>query len=235
MTETVTAETTTVDAVETPKQGALKRFAKAFYAKVSKAAQAVKASIVRNVDDNETPVREDEGVIRKALRYVTAVPKWIGHGVVFIAQSLLFAAFLIVLGVVIIVGAVLGAVLSLVWFAAMTVFKVIQGLALIVRTPYLIVRGDDCLKTDYAGYAYLWTPKHFACTRISQVFYAQATEAKEREEAKERHPSMADVKTPAEHTEKAATLSVVGQQPKGRPTNRQRKYRPARIPAAAEA
>lgn len=223
MSETTTVETSTVE--QAPKESMLKRYAKAFYAKASKAVQAVKATLVRTLGDNETPVN-DEGMFRKALRYVTAVPKWIGHGVVFVAQSLLFAAFVIVLGLVIIAATIVGLVVSAVYAAAMIVFKIIQGIALLARTPYLLVRGDDCLKTDVVGYAMLWKPKYFAFTRISQAFYAQAATELAKAEAVERHPASVQVEKP-----KLTVVRNDDQAPKGNPTPRQHKRRPRRMPA----
>lgn len=228
MSETTTVDTSTVE--QAPKENLLKRYAKAFYAKASKTAQAVKALVVRTLGDNETAIDEMEGKFRKALRYVAAVPKWIGHGIVFLAQTLLFAAFVVVLGLVIALAAIVSAVLGAAWIMAMIAFKIIQGVALLVRTPYLAVRGDDCLVTDYAGYALLWKPKYFACTRIAQAFYqqaaAEAKKAEALEDAVQRHPAGTEVPRP--------NLTVVkdDQAPKGRPTNRQHKRRPRRMPTS---
>lgn len=223
MSETTTVDTSTVE--QAPKEFMLKRYAKAFYAKASKAVQAVKAIAARTVGDNETPVNDSEGMFRKALRYVTAVPKWIGLGVVYVAQALLFAGFVVVLALVVIAATIVGLVVSAAYTAAMIVFKVIQGIALLARTPYLLVRGDDCLKTDYSGYGNLWKPKYFAFTRISQVFAAQAAEAAAKADAIDRHPSGSEPVKPK--------LTVVrdDQAPKGEPTPRQRKRRPRRMPS----
>jgi hypothetical protein len=230
MSETTTVETPEVETVEQPKQGMLKRFAKAFYAKASNAAKAIKAAIVRNVGDNETTV-SDESKFRSALRYVTAVPKWIGHSIVFAARAVLWVLNLVVAIVFLLALMVVAIPVILVGFTVMIAFKVIQGIALLLRAPYLLVRGDDCLKTDVVGYANLWKPRYFAYTRISQVFLAQELAAKEAFEA-EVDRQYEELVAPKEE---APVLSVVkdDQKPKGRPTNRQRKHRPARVPSAA--
>jgi len=215
MTETVTTETTeVVEAVETPKQGALKRFAKAFYAKVSTAAQAVKAFIVRTLGDNETPVTS-EGAVRKTLRYVTAVPKWAGHAALFAFRTVLWLVNVVLAGIVLGAVIVVGVPVLLVAALAMVAFKTIQGFALVLRTPYLIVRGDDCLKTDWVGYGNLWKPKYFLFTRIAQVFYAK--------------------KLAEQALKTELTVVPDAQQPKGHTTAKQHKTYPSRIPAMATA
>jgi hypothetical protein len=244
------SETTTISApaetVETAREGALKRFAKAFYAKVRKAASAIKAVFVHTVGDNETIVDPSEGLVRKTLRYVTAVPKWIGHVLVFVVRTILFAVLTVAALAVALLGAVVGVIVSAAYIVAMTVYKIVQGIALLARTPYLLVRGDDCLATDYEGYGNLWKPKYFYLTTISQVFAAQLGQATEADvdSAVDRHPasgdqplSMADVVTPAEHTASAATLTLVhgGQEPKGYPTPKQSHRRPRRLPKPSPA
>lgn len=203
-----------------PQESALTRYAQAFYAKV----KAVKARIVALVGDNETPVT-DEGAVRKAARLLLAVPKWLGHGVVALTRIALWA-----------VNAVVGAVALGVALAAITIaaaiaiitlaaYKVVQLFSLILRTPYLMVRGDDCLKTDWVGYANLWKPKYFLCVSISQVFRAQIAERDAKSEAKDRHPAGSE--TPA--------LSVVADRSKSEATPKQQKTYPARIPTLVEA
>jgi hypothetical protein len=212
----------------TPKESALKRFAKAFYAKVSKAASAAKAAIVRNVGDNETPI-VDEGAFRKALRYVTAIPKWVGHSVMYVLRGafwlLSLAVTAITLGVIVIALAVAMILTGI----ALVAYKVLQGLSLVLRTPYLIVRGGDCLKTDWTGYALLWTPKYFAYTRIQQVFYAQFRNAEDLWADATVVEDDAETVI-AEALEVLEPKLVAHQGGKGRPTNRQRKHRPARLP-----
>jgi hypothetical protein len=210
MTETMTV-TTVVGTVETPKQGALKRFARAFYAKASKAAQSAKGYVVRHLGDNEQEIGT-ESTTRTTLRYVTAVPKWVGHALVFAFRTVLWIANVLVAGVVLASMILVGVPALLIAAASLVIFKVVQGLALVLRTPYLMVRGDDCLKTDWSGYGNLWKPQYFLCTRIQQVFAAQL------------HEQMVE-------------LAIVpdAQAPKGHATAKQHKTYPSRIPAMATA
>lgn len=248
MTETMTAETTeVVNAVETPKQGALKKFAKAFAAKVRKTAQAVKAFFVRTLGDNEPTIREDEGLGRKFARVILAVPKWLAHiprviigAVGYVITTVVFLAATLVAVVVFLAAALI----SLVVLVAV---KLVSGIALVIRTPYLLVVSIDAFKCDWSGYLLGWTPRYFMTTRIQQVHYLRAQRAALAEEeanlaatdaileavtewADEK--SMADVVTPAVHTETALTVHQGG---KGHPTPKQHKRRPARVPATAVA
>lgn len=252
MSETTTVETTSTVEQSPAKENMLKRFAKAFYAKVSTAAKAVKATFA-HLGDNETPVDPNEGAFRKALRYVMAVPKWIGHAIVFIAKVMLTALFLVVLVAVTAIAMLVGSVAGLLYLAAMTVFKVIQGIALLARTPYLMVRGDDCLRTDYVGYGNLWKPKYFPFTTISQVYYAKklereaafeaAAEAWMQEtadglaDAAEQAAGVVDEPAPAPKERHLKTVKEKdpAQQPKGHATPKQPHRRPRRLPKTAPA
>lgn len=257
MSETTTTQVPETELAETPEQGALKKFAKAFAAKVRKAAAAVKAAFVRNVGDNETPVSSDEGAFRKALRFVTAVPKWIGHGILFVLRSVIFALWLVVLMIAVIIVSIAASIVTAAWTLTMAVYKVFQFLALLLRTPYLVVRAKGALKDEYIGYAKLWLPKYFYFTRIQQVYFSEAQAAKAKAEAAkdaaddvvvgvtiaqvadlaEKHGvEMEVVSVPVvieQEQPKAAPKLVAHQGGKGHPTPKQRKRRPARIPAEA--
>jgi len=222
MTETTTDSTT--ESVEQPSQGALKRYAAAFAAKMRKAAAAVKAAFVRNVGDNETPTTDVEGRFRKALRYALAVPKWIGLGLLYVLKMAVTAVLLLAYGVYLLLLAMMTVIVLISLAAALLAYKVAQGLALVVRTPYLALRGDDCLKTDWVGYGLLWTPRYFFYSTISQVYFAKGQEAKEaRMDAQ--HPVFADKVDPPKFT--------VHDGGKGHATPKQRKRRPARMPKSA--
>lgn len=196
--------------VETPQESTLKRYAKAFYAKI----KAAKARVVALVGDNETPIREDEGTARKIARVILSVPKWIGHSVVVGTRIVLWAVNAVVGLAALFVAIIAVALAVAVAIVTLAIYKVVQLFALILRTPYLLVRGDDCLKTDWVGYLNLWKPKYFYFTRISQVFLAQETEEQVVEEP---------------------VLSVVHDRTKNEPTPKQEKTYPARMPVLVEA
>lgn len=221
----------------------MKRMAKAFYAKVRNAASKIKAGFIRVTGDNETPIREDEGTARKIARRVLSVPKWTANTLLAVARGI----SMVVLGAAGFVGllgfAVIGIVLTLVMGVVMVAYKLVHLLALILRTPYLLTRGGDVLKTDWVGYLSMWRPKYFAYTHISQVYSAQAQEAAERlEEAAqadldlEAQKQAAQLRHPANGQQEAPerVLRVVGDdRTKGQPTASQRKRRPRRIPRVA--
>lgn len=192
------------DTAVTPKESTLKRFAKAFYAKV----QATKERIVALLGDNETPVA-DEGTARKIARLILSVPKWFGHGVVMGARLVLWAANAVVGLVTFAIAMVTVGLAAVFAIVTLSVYKTVQLLALIIRTPYLIARGGDCLRTDWVGYANLWRPKYFHFMTISQVFEAQG-------------------KAPV-------SLSVVVDRTKNEPTPKQHKTYPSRMPSLAGA
>ena len=249
MTETTTASAP-VETVEQPQQGMLKRFAAAFAAKVRTTAAAIKAALVRNVGDNESPATDAEGHFRKALRYALAVPKWIGLGLLYVAKMAVSLVLLLAYGYYLLLLGVVSVVTFVALMAIIVVFKIAQGIVLAVRTPYLLVRGDDCLVTDWAGYAALWTPRYFFYSTISQVYFAKRMEQEKMEDqlwseavkvAQDMAASNGSVMDP-EHPvfaqkpahETVLTVHDGHQSPtKGHATPKQRKRRPARMPKAA--
>jgi len=166
-------ETTEVVSEEAPKQGFLKRFAKAFVAKVTQAAKAVQSAFVRLFGDNETAIPSGEGIVRTFARVLLAIPKWIALVALKAIQAVVFFVLLMVTAVVTVLAVIVGAVVMAAALVVMTVFKIAQGIALICRTPYLLVRGGDCFATDWKGYLLGWTPRYFMTTSIQQVYYMQ--------------------------------------------------------------
>jgi hypothetical protein len=205
--------------VDSAKETMLKRYAKAFYANL----KAAKNRVVALFGDNEPPVREDEGSIRKTARLILAVPKWIGHGVVVGARIVLWAVGAVVGAIALTTAAAIIAVAAALTIVTLTAYKIVQLFALVLRTPYLLVRGDDCFKTDWVGYGNLWKPRYFHFTRISQVYMAQIAERNEVDAAVDRHPA------------NAPALAVVHDRTKDAPTAKQKKTYPPRIPTLAGA
>jgi hypothetical protein len=188
-------ETTEVVSEETPKRGFLKRFASAFAAKVTQAAKAVQSAFVRLFGDNETEIPENEGFVRKAARFITAIPKWATLVALKAAQAVVWFALLVITVVVTVVLLIAAAIVFAIALAIQTVFKVLQGIALIARTPYLLVRGDDCFATDWKGYLLGWTPRFFMTTSIQQVYFMRQLDAETAEIVAE---NLAETEAPLE-------------------------------------
>lgn len=232
------------------KDSLLKRFARAFRAKVSKAARAVKAGFIRATGDNETPIREDEGVARKFARRLLSIPKWAGNSILAVARVAAWVTIGVIGGITLVVFAAIGILSGSAFAAVMVAYKLVHLLALVLRTPYLAVRSVEALRTDWSGYIQMWRPKYFAFTHISQVFSAQAAEAalKAEEAAQEQMDTEAAFQAaeavseaPAAENEPSEAASEVSEPPaptltvvdgKGKSTPRQHKRRPRRIPRA---
>jgi hypothetical protein len=165
----------TVDA-EAPRKGAMKRFAAAFYAKVKAAAKAVKDFIVRTLGDGSDPVIEKESLGRKFARIISAIPKWIALAAFGLSRLVLsVAAWAVVfIGMVVYVlmaVAVLAVQLlsRLVFLVLALVHKVVMGLVLIVRSPWLLSVSTEAFKADWKAYGLTWTPRHFISTSLDTV------------------------------------------------------------------
>lgn len=225
MSDTTVVETVEVETVNA--KSTLRRFASAFKAKVRKAAAAVKAAFVRAVGDNEHTVAE-QGKVRTVFRWIAAVPKWITLTALAVVRLATTLVVLVATGIAVliagvagvaalVVSAVAGALAFLVSIVALAVFKVFQGIALVIRTPYLALVSRDALACDWEGYVLGWAPRYYLTTSIAQAHAQRAA----RQRLIEAEAALAE-ELERDHM---ATVIPVGQAPKGHPTPRQRKSR----------
>lgn len=180
-----TATTPQAEVNETQaKENLLKRFAKAFYAKMAKAAEAVSHFVQRitHANDLVAPVEDEEALkpdfLSRASRFVLGALKFIG--------SLAASLVKIVVGVIIFL---VGIVISLVMMVALLVIglvlvvsKLVQGLALFMASPYNYVRDKENSRLQWKLYFSSWTPKVYVAMKDAFIQLRQAAEeAAERE------------------------------------------------------
>lgn len=180
------------------------------------------------------------GLVKTAAKVVvtvvTAPVAWLAKAVAFLlakaVKVVAWAAFTLAGSVAIVLfGA--ATLLGLVLIAA---FKVVYLFLLLLQLPYLAIHPDsrEAIKTDWRLYAASWKPANFA--KALTITEMARREAAVRTAAQ---AAQAAAETPAEvYVEDDVIVEVseetviptppAGQAPKGRPTPKQRKTRPAK-------
>lgn len=220
-------------------------FAKVVQAKMMKAAKRALYIVTHYFNDSMAQPTEGESTARRVARIIFTVPKMASDVIVSVARVVAFALYALV---VVAFGAVtvgLGMISALALILIMVLFKLLQLAALVVRTPFLFTCGMDAVKCDWGLHFQLWKPSNWYLTSIQQVLTKERL-AKLWEDSTE--TPMDDADSVADAAAEAlgdladqimerlkdgpeATASAERHPAgKGRPTPKQVKTRPTRLP-----
>jgi hypothetical protein len=181
--------------VVTPKENTLKRAAKAFYAKARAAAKAVANKVAGFLNGHETTPADAEKVtvIRTIARVVAgvfhAVATAIAIAAAVVAQAVVALAYLF--------AGIAGAITLIVIGIVMALYKVVQGLALVLSSPFHLAQSTEAFKTNWELYLKSWKPAYFSCFRLQTVAYREYLKRQETKDLVEANIEAGTILPPA--------------------------------------
>lgn len=201
----------------------LRKVAKVLYDKAKKATLAV-ANKVAGFLDGFSPEEDAELTLsRKIARALAATL----HGVATAATIVVAVATQVVIVAAYALAVIAGTIVMTIIGVAMGTYKVAQGIALVLSSPYHLAQSTEAFRTNWSLYFASWKPRYYSCFRLQTVAYRQVQDAKVTQETIELVETVVQVEG-EEHL--AKVIPHKKPERKGHATPRQKKTRVARPP-----